>query len=50
VKIQRKGWTMKKFLHNLYLVVFKPFAGSRQVNGTSGPTGEGNPGGYWGNG
>ncbi len=41
---------MIKFLHNLFLVALRPFAGPQQVNGTSGPNGEGNPGGYWGNG
>lgn len=39
-----------KQLRNLLRVMFRPFAGPAAVNGTHGPNGEGNPGGYWGNG
>ena len=41
---------MIKFLHNLFVVALRPFAGPQQVNGGSGPWGEGHPGNYYGNG
>ena len=41
---------MVKVIRNMFLVMFRPFARPQSVNGTSGPSGEGNPGGYWGNG
>ncbi len=39
-----------KVIRDSVRAIRQPFARPQHVNGTSGPSGEGNPGGYWGNG
>ena len=41
---------MRRLVRSALWVFFRPFAGPQHLNGTSGPSGEGNPGGFWGNG
>lgn len=39
---------MIKILRSLFSVVFRPFAGPQQVNGSDGAYGDGDPGTWWG--